>query len=195
MRQSRSGSAEHHCGAARGARLSLTVTVGTGVGCGIVVRGQVLHGARGGAGEIGHLPLGDGKLACRCEVENCVEPEMSGGGLDRRAAALGLGTRGAADVFAAADRGEPEAIALLDRFGDRLGAAIAIAVNLLNPDVVAIGGGVAEVGEALLARVRAAVGRYALESHARELKLVRAALGESAAVVGAGLLRWGTLAE
>jgi len=182
--------AEHRLGAARGARVSMMVTVGTGVGCGIVVGDEILRGAFGGAGEIGHLPLGDGRLACRCGVERCVEPEMSGNGLARQAEALGISARDAAALFEAAGRGDHDALLLVERLGDRLGAAIATAVNLINPDVVVIGGGVAQAGEALLDRIRRGVNRYALESHRRTLRIVPAALGIRAGVVGAGLMAW-----
>jgi len=179
--------AEHAVGGARGTRVSLTVTLGTGVGCGIVVDGAILRGAWGGAGELGHLPLGDGRTPCACGVEGCVEPEMSGSGLVRAAAAAGLEAADAAAVFAAAAAGDPRAVKLVDRFGDRLGAAIATAVNLINPEVVVIGGGVGRAGEPLLARVRAALERYALPSHRGGLRVVAAALGPQAGLVGAAL--------
>lgn len=182
--------AEHTLGAARGARVSLTVTLGTGVGCGIVVEGRVQHGARGGAGEIGHLPLGSGEHPCTCGIERCVEPEMSGSGLIERAREAGLEARDAQAVFAAAAAGEPRARALVARMADRLGAALATAINLLDPDVVVIGGGVARAGEPLLEPVRRAAERYALPSHRRGLRIVAAELGERAGVVGAGLLAW-----
>ncbi|OGF04616.1 MAG: hypothetical protein A2W00_02440 [Candidatus Eisenbacteria bacterium RBG_16_71_46] len=182
--------AEHRAGAARGARVSVTVTVGTGVGGGIVVDGQLLRGAFGGAGEIGHLPLGSGEWPCRCGVERCVEPEMSGSGLVRAARAAGLEVEDAGAVFAAAAAGDTRAARLVARMADRLGAALASAINLINPEVVVIGGGVALAGEALLVPVRAAVERYALASHRRSLEIVPAALGERAGVVGAGLLAW-----
>jgi len=182
--------AEHHWGAARGARSSITVTVGTGVGCGIVVGGEVVRGAHGGAGEIGHLPIGRGGLACRCGVEACLEPDMSGGGLARRAAASGLESAGAEDVFAAAAAGDRAAGALVEDLCDRLGLAIAIAVDLIDPGVVVLGGGVSEAGEALMSGVGRALGRYALASHRRGLRLVPAAMGERAGVAGAGLLAW-----
>ena len=181
--------AEHRVGAARGARVSLTITVGTGIGCGIVVEGRILHGARGGAGELGHLPL-DGRYPCRCGVPGCVEPECSGSGLVARAREVGLVVSGAAEVFAAAAAGEPRAIRLIERMIDRLGALIAAAVQLLDPEVVVVGGGVANAGGALMDPLRAAVERYALESHWRGLRLEPAALGERAGVVGAGLAAW-----
>lgn len=182
--------AEHRLGAARGTRLSLTITLGTGVGCGIVENGRVLRGALGGAGEIGHLPLGGGALECECEVEGCVEPDMSGGGLARAARELRLEASDAEGVFALATRGDVKARHLIERFIDRLAATLAVAVNILNPEVVVIGGGVAGAGEALMAPLRTAIDRYALASHRRGLRLVPAALGDRAGVIGAGLLAW-----
>ncbi len=178
--------AEHRVGAARGARVSLTVTVGTGIGCGVIVDGRVLRGAHGGAGELGHLPL-DGRYPCGCGVPGCVEPECSGGGLVARATEAGLVVPDAAAVFAASAAGDPRASRLIERMTDRLGALIAAAVQLLDPEVVVIGGGVSNAGETLLVPLRAAVMRYALESHGRGVRIVRAALGERAGVVGAGL--------
>jgi glucokinase len=150
------------------------------------VDGWVLRGAHGGAGELGHLPL-DGRFPCGCGVPGCVEPECSGGGLAARAAEAGLDAGDAASVFAAAAAGEPRARRLVDRMTDRLGALIALAVNLLDPEVVVIGGGVSNAGEALLAPLRAAAARYALESHRGSVRIVGAALGERAGVVGAAL--------
>jgi glucokinase len=184
--------AEARVGAAREARVSVTFTLGTGIGCGIVIEGRVVRGAFGGAGEAGHLPLGSGDRACRCGVENCVEPEASASGLLARARDAGLEVADAAQVFAAAADGEATAVRLVDRMADRLGAVIAVVVNLLNPDVVTIGGGVSRAGEPLFARLRAAVDRYALESHRRGLRILPAALGERAGAVGAGLLAWET---
>jgi glucokinase len=181
--------AEHRVGAARGARVSLTVTVGTGIGCGVIVDGHVLRGAHGGAGELGHLPL-DGRFPCRCGVPGCVEPECSGGGLVARAAEVGLAVPDAAAIFAAAAGGDPRATRLIERMSARLGALIAAAVHLLDPEVVVIGGGVSNAGEALLAPLRSAVTRYALGSLRDGVRIVGAALGERAGVAGAGLAAW-----
>jgi glucokinase len=186
--------AEHRLGAAKGARVSLTLTLGTGLGCGIVADGHVFRGAFGGAGELGHVPLGSGALACACGVPSCVEPELSGSGLLRAAEAIGLSAATPAELFALAAGGEARAQDLVARMADRLGATIATATAILNPEVVVIGGGVAQAGEALIAPVRAAVKRYALASHAARLRIVPAALGERAGVVGAGLMAWERLA-
>ena len=187
--------AEHRLGAARGARISITVTVGTGIGAGIVVEGRLLHGARGGAGEIGHLPLGRGGVACRCGVPDCVEPDASGSGLARQARELGLSPPDAAAVFAAAEAGDARGQAAVETMADRLGAALGAAVSLIDPDVVVLGGGVAQAGEALLEPLRAAVSRYTLATHRRGLRVVAAALGERAGVIGAGLLAWDAAAR
>lgn len=182
--------AEHRLGAARGARVSLTVTIGTGVGCGIVVDDRVLHGARGGAGELGHLPLGTTGLRCACGVRGCVEPEMGGEGIAARARSIGLECPDAASVFAFAAKGEMRARGIVEHMADRLGAALATAVNLLNPEVIVIGGGVGQAGAALLEPLGLALDRYALASHRRGLRVVPAALGERAGVTGAGLAAW-----
>jgi glucokinase len=182
--------AESMLGAARGTRTSITVTLGTGVGCGIVADGRVLHGAFGGAGELGHLPLGSGRYPCTCGIENCVEPEASASGLITMAKEAGIEAPDAAAVFAAAARGDAAATKLVDHMADRLGALLAVAVNLINPEAVVVGGGVSQAGEPLFSRLGRALERYALASHRTGLRLVPAALGERAGVIGAGLLAW-----
>ena len=182
--------AEHRLGAARGSRVSITVTLGTGIGGGIVVDGGVLRGAWGGAGEIGHLALGRGDVACRCGVPGCVEPEASGSGLARHAREAGWSPAEARTVFAKAAAGDERAAALVESMADRLGAVIGAAVQIVNPDVVVVGGGVAEAGEALLAPLRRSVERYTVATQRGGLRIVPAALGERAGVVGAGLMAW-----
>lgn len=177
-------------GAAKGAAVSVTITVGTGIGCGIVDGGRVLRGAWGGAGEISHAGLGSTGPACACGVEGCLEPLSGGEGLVLRAREAGLAADGARDVFAAAAAGDPAAVKLLETMTDALGRQIALVVQVVNPEVVVVGGGVASAGEAWLESVRAAVRRYAQPSHTRALRIVPAALGNRAGVVGAGLFAW-----
>lgn len=182
--------AEHRLGAARATRVSITLTVGTGIGAGIVVDGAILTGAWGGAGEIGHLPLGRSGMPCRCGVPDCVEPDASGSGLVAHARAAGIESGEARDVFSAAAAGDPGARALVEAMIDRLGATIGAAVSLVNPDVVVVGGGVSQAGELLMAPLRAAAARYTLATHRQGLRVVAAALGERAGTVGAGLYAW-----
>jgi len=181
---------EHRCGGARGAGVSITVTIGTGIGAGIVVNGQVLAGGWGGAGEIGHLPLGRTGILHVCGVQDCVEPEASGSGLAAMARTWGMSPPEARTVFTAAATGEPRAVAAVAAMTDRLGAAIGAAVSLINPEVVVIGGGVAQAGDQLLLPLRDAVQRYTMITHRTRLRLVPATLGEMAGVTGAGLFAW-----
>ncbi|MEY4070885.1 MAG: hypothetical protein RL721_1499 [Candidatus Eisenbacteria bacterium] len=184
--------AEHTAGAGRGARVSLTVTVGTGVGCGIVVDGRVFTGAIGGAGEIGHMPLGSTGPACGCGVEGCAEPMASGSGLIARAREAGLDVRNAREVFESSD---PRAAQAIERMVDHLARMLSAATQLLNPDVIVLGGGVAQAGERLFAPLEARCARYMLASHRKGLRLVPAVLGERAGVIGSGLAAWQKRAE
>jgi len=179
--------AEHESGAARGARVSIMVTIGTGVGTGIVVDGRVVRGAFGGAGEVGHVPVGSDGPPCGCGVEGCAEPVASGSGLLARAVEAGLDVASARDVFESRD---PRAQAVIARMVDHLARMLGAATQVLNPDVIVIGGGVAQAGEKLFAPLRQALERYTLASHRQRLRLLPAVLGEKAGVIGAGLLAW-----
>ena len=179
--------AEHEAGAAKGARVSITVTVGTGVGSGIVVGGRIVQGAFGGAGEIGHVPVGSEGPPCRCGVRGCAEPMASGAGLLARAREAGLDVESARDVFESRD---PRAVAVIERMVDHLARILGSATQVLNPDVIVLGGGVAQAGEKLFAPLKAALERYTLASHRERLRLVPAQLGEQAGVIGAGLMAW-----
>jgi glucokinase len=179
--------AEHEAGAAKGARVSITVTVGTGVGSGIVVDGRIVQGAFGGAGEIGHVPVGSEGPPCRCGVEGCAEPMASGSGLLARAREAGLDAESARDVF---ESREAVAAELIARMVDHLARILGAATQVLNPDVIVVGGGVAQAGEKLFGPLRVALERYTLASHRERLKLVPAQLGEQAGVIGAGLMAW-----
>ena len=176
-------------GAARGARLALVVTLGTGVGAGIVQDGRALSGAHGGAGEIGHWPIGTGELPCRCGVPRCAEPEMSASGLVRLCEARGLPWHEPAEVLAAAARGEPRARDLVERLVDRLGATLAIAAQVVDCELVVLGGGLTLSAEFPFEAVRVAAAGY-LQHWRRGLGLpiVPARLGSHAGAIGAALM-------
>jgi glucokinase len=181
---------EHGAGAARGAGVAVVITVGTGVGCGIVIGDRVLRGAWGGGGEIAHMGQGSPGPACACGVAGCAEPVSGGAGLVHRARAAGLAATGAEDVFALAAAGDETAAGLVAEMIDALGRQVACAVQTVNPEVVVVGGGVSQAGEAFLEPLRGAIARYAQPSHTRGLRIVAAALGNRAGVVGAGLMAW-----
>ncbi|MBK8063269.1 MAG: ROK family protein [Betaproteobacteria bacterium] len=136
-------------GAGRGAQVVFGVILGTGVGAGIVVEGRLLRGASAIAGEWGHNPLPrplDGERpgpACYCGRRGCIETFLSGPGL---AADLGAGSaRSAEQIVAAAQAGDALAEAALARYEERLARALAGVINILDPDVIVLGGGLSNV--------------------------------------------------
>ena len=134
-------------GAGAGAAVVFAVILGTGTGAGIAVHGRVLSGANGLAGEWGHNPLPWGEpsedptFACYCGQQGCVESLLSGPGLAREHALRHGGTLDAANIAARAARGDADCMATLQRHARRLARALAAVINLLDPDVIVLGGG------------------------------------------------------
>ncbi len=179
------GLCEALLGAARGHGSALVVAVGTGIGGAIVRNGMVEQGAHGIAGAIGHLPapLRQGRI-CSCGVLDHVEAYASGPALEaeyRRRTGRPLGLR------AIAAAGEAEARAVIAEGAAALGAVIGGANNLVDTSVIVIGGGVAGIGEAFLAPLRAGIAAEALGA-TRAVPVVPARFGARACLVGAGLL-------
>jgi len=167
------------------------VTVGTGVGGGLVIGGRVYRGATGAAAELGHMivaaDLRDGApRAHPFPHPDSLEEAASGGALGALAGERGLGDGRAA--VEAARRGEPEAVEVLRIAGERLGVGIANLINVLDPDVVAVGGGVSQAGDLLLEPARAAARRLVLTGVGTRTEIRAARHGEDAGVRGAALL-------
>jgi fructokinase len=202
-------------GAAAGAEVVFGVIVGTGVGAGIVVRGGVLTGPNALAGEWGHNPLPwpqpdewPGPL-CYCGRTGCIETFLSGPGMAREHAAVTGVRRAPEAIVSDAVQGSDAAAATLRRYADRMARALAAIVNVVDPDVIVLGGGMSNV-ESLYARVPAQWGRYVFgatpppadterpsraapahsEPRRSRTRLVRAAHGDSSGVRGAAWL-WG----
>lgn len=146
-------------GAARDAAVAFGVILGTGVGGGIVVRGRLLEGLQHIAGEWGHNVLEPDGPPCYCGKRGCVETLLSGPGLLRDYRAAGGSVTSAADIVAGSQAGEPLAAAALERYLDRFGRALSVVVNILDPDVVVLGGGMSNI-ESLYTVGRARLGRY-----------------------------------
>jgi fructokinase len=137
-------------GAGAGAQVVFAAILGTGVGAGIAVRGQVLDGPNGLAGEWGHNPLPwlidtDPRWRCYCGQQACIETLLSGPGLARDHAALHGGSLSAEDIARRGDEGDPACAATLVRWQHRLARALAHVVNLLDPDVIVLGGGLSRI--------------------------------------------------
>lgn len=198
---------EHERGAARGRNHSLVVTLGTGIGGGMTVKGEPLRGAYGFAGEPGHMVVDPTGPECPCGRRGCWERYASGTGLGwlaREAVRTGQApgetdfvVRAGGDlaavrgehVVAAARTGDADARAVLDTFGDWLGLGLANLVNVLDSEIVVVGGGVSEAADLFLDRARQRVRQLALGGDRRpRVPLVAAKLGEQAGAVGAALL-------
>jgi glucokinase len=198
--------AESRFGAGAGVGDLVVVTVGTGIGGGLVLGGHLYHGQRGFAGELGHMIVAPDGDRCACGNRGCLEAMASGstlGRLGREAAAADPDGRLAAlaggpglvtgeVVSAAAGEGDKVALGLFERVGHWLGVGIASLVTIFDPDLVVVGGGVAATGELLLAPARASFERYVHGRAHRDLpSVVPARLGDDAGVVGAATLALG----
>lgn len=193
---------ELHAGLARAVDDFLFVKIGTGIGCGIVVDGQVYRGVSGSAGDIGHIQVDDEGPVCACGNIGCLEAYFGGAALARDALAAARAGRSeylaarlaetgrltAEDVGAAASAGDPVAVAMIRDGGRRVGQVLAGLVSFFNPGLVVIGGGVAGLGHTLLAEVRAVVYRRSLPLATGNLPIVLSELGATAGVVGAARL-------
>ena len=177
-------------GAGAGARVVFGVIIGTGTGGGIVVDGQVLVGANAVGGEWGHnaLPWPDADEwpgpPCYCGLHGCIETFLSGSGLQR--AHAGANPPSARDIAAAAARGDAASIAAIDRYSRRLAKALATVINLLDPDVIVLGGGLSNIGS-LYDAVPSLWTKWVF-SDAVTTKLARARHGDASGVRGAAWL-------
>lgn len=196
--------AEHERGAAVGANHSITITLGTGIGAGITVKGEVLRGAHGFAGEPGHMVVDPNGPPCPCGRRGCWERFGSGSGLGRlarEAVEAGRGRRllelaggepaqvRGEMVSQAAGEGDAEALAVVDEFAWWVALGIANLVNVLDSELIVVGGGLVDAGDVLLDPVREAYGRLVMGAgHRDPVPIVPAVLGSRAGAWGAALL-------
>jgi len=191
---------EHVYGAGRGVENMVYITVSTGVGGGLILGGRLYHGSTDGAGEIGHITvLPDGPL-CGCGARGCLEAVSSGTAIAREARRLVEHGKGqnilaqaggkpdeisAATVADAAAGGDPEAASIISLAARFLGISVANLINLLNPDMIVLGGGVMEIGEPIWQGVRLEVEARALGAARAHVQVVPAGLGRRSGVLGA----------
>jgi glucokinase len=196
--------AEHRAGAARGASEAIVLTIGTGIGGGLILRGEPYRGAIGAAAELGHIVIDYHGPKCQgnCPNHGCVEAYASGTALAieaRRLAAelpdsaLAQAQRAGRElagplVTELAHDGDEAAIEAIRLIGSRLGIAMTSLVNIFNPQVVVIGGGVIAAGELLLAPARAAVTERTLAAVHDDLRIVSARFGVEAGMIGAAAI-------
>jgi len=178
--------AEALFGAAVGSNNSVTITLGTGIGGGIVVDGKIYSGSFFGAGEVGHHVIKmDGEL-CSCGQKGCWEAYASAAALIRDAARVGLDAEIVKNIFKVAKTGNAPAERVLDNYLNYLCIGLANIVNILQPEVVVLGGGVSGQGDDL---VHAVEGRIKVLGDDLKTRFAIAQLGNDAGIIGASMLK------
>jgi predicted NBD/HSP70 family sugar kinase len=166
----------------------LLVKVGTGIGCGIVAAGQIHHGARGAAGDIGHIRVTAEDVVCTCGNVGCLEAVAGGQALAKRLAAEGADTANSRDVVRLVRAGDATAMRMVRDAGRSLGEVLAGTVNFFNPAVIVVGGDIAESQAQLIAGVREGIFSRSLALATRDLRIVPCQLGDRAGVMGAAIM-------
>jgi glucokinase len=180
------GVAEARLGAGRGYRQLLFLAIGTGIAGAHVVEGASFAGAHGAAGEVGHVIVRPGGPACACGSLGCLEAIASAAAIGRSYSARAGEPATAADVATRAAAGDPLAAEVWADAVDALASGLHTMVTLYDPELVLVGGGLAEAGDALLTPLRKSLGDRLTFQHRPDL--IRAALGDEAGCLGAGLL-------
>ena len=180
------GLAETLFGAARGYASVLYMTWSTGIGAGIVLDGRIYHGKNGAAAEGGHVTIDyRAPSPCNCGVPGCIEGLASGTAIAARGSrAMGRAVT-AEEVGRAALAGDPVATRVIDESVEMVAAWLGSMISVLDPDIVVIGGGVAQIGETLFEKLRAATPRRTINQFASETPIVPAALSRDAGILGA----------
>ncbi|MEV1143380.1 ROK family protein [Micromonospora sp. NPDC049799] len=193
---------ERHGGVAHSVDDFLFVKIGTGIGCGIYLTGEVYRGTDGCAGDIGHIQVDSHGPMCSCGNVGCLEALFSGAALAKDALAAARsgvspalaerltarGTLNAVDVAEGAVEGDVACIQLIRDGGRRVGGVLAGLVSFTNPSMIVIGGGLAQLGHILLAEIRSVVYRRSLPLATGNLPVVLSELGPRAGVAGAAVL-------
>lgn len=177
---------EQVAGAGRGTRDFIAVTLGTGIGGGIVLGGKLMTGVNGAAGEIGHMVIDHQGIPCKCGRIGCFEQYASATALVNFAKESFPDVTCAKDVFDLAHSGNIRALEIIDDYTEYLSTGIANLINIFQPEMVCIGGGVAAQGEYLLAPVREKVEKKRYTKNASvQTKICAAILGNDAGIIGA----------
>lgn len=198
---------EQHAGVAKGAQDFLFVKIGTGIGCGIVIDGELYRGMNGCAGDIGHIRVEDFGPTCACGNTGCLEAFSGGGALARDATAAARSGRSpalaallaekgeltAADVGLAVAQGDAQAVQLIRDSGRHIGQVLAGLVSFFNPGLIVIGGRVTGLGHALLAEIRGVTYRRSLPLATGHLPIVLSELADEGGVIGAARLISGSV--
>ncbi|MGB9005721.1 MAG: ROK family protein [Candidatus Aminicenantales bacterium] len=180
---------EWRCGAGRGTRSMVLLTIGTGIGSGLILGGGLWHGRCGFAGELGHITVNpDGDL-CTCGNQGCLETEAAAPKIVRNYKDLSKTKKSvkAEEVFDKASRGEVAAVKAFTIAGTYLGIGLGITINLLNPEKIVLGGGVMMTGDFLLQAAVEEAKRRSYKASFACCSIEKAKLGNDAGLIGAAL--------
>ena len=181
--------AEFVCGAGAGTRHMIYLTLGTGLGSGLVLNGSLFTGASGYGGELGHTVIDPDGRPCRCGNRGCLEMYASAAGIVHTAEEKGMKGPLTADmVYEAAVLGDAVAQEVFTETGRYLGIACANLINFLNPEMIVIGGGVMASGDLLLETARSAARQHSFAAPFHDCKIVQSKLWPEAGVIGAAML-------
>lgn len=177
---------ENWLGASRAVRDSILITLGTGVGGGIILDGQPLRGIDGTAGKIGHICVEPKGVPCDCGGRGCIEQYASATAVVRMATQAGLDAATSLEVYRAARGGDERARRVFQTVGYYLGIVIAGLLNTLNPEMVVVGGGAAAAWDLFIDPLTYEMTERAFSEPVNRVRVVRSELGDNAGILGAG---------
>ena len=180
--------AEARIGSAKGKTNVIGITLGTGVGGGIIVHGKLYRGSSLTAGEIGHIPLNESGPECPCGGTACLERYVGNSRILNQAKKSFGETISLEELSRLAKGGNEKAKKIWENAAQHLGIALSGVVNFFNPDTIVIGGGVANAGEIIFDTVRKVIRMRSMPTSAGTVRIVKAKLGNDAGMIGAGLL-------
>lgn len=199
------GVGENWVGASKGFKNSICVTLGTGVGGGIIIDGRVLHGIDGTAGEIGHVNVEPFGAPCGCGSRGCLEQYSSATAIVRQTQELAaqyprselstVGRLTSKDVYEAGQQGDELALEVFRRQGFYLGIALASLINVLNPEIIVIGGGASAGWDLFMPHLQEQVEYRAWREPRLRAKFEKAVLGDDAGIMGAAKLAFDKIAN
>lgn len=181
--------AESRMGAARNSNNMICITLGTGVGGGIIINKNLYRGSSFSAGEVGHMPITENGPRCNCGGRGCLERFVGNRRiLDKAKRKFKNNNISLENLSALARKGNPKALAIWREAGKHIGIALSGVVNLLDPDKIVIGGGVAKAGKVLFEEIRRTIKSRAMPTQAKTVKIVQAKLRDQAGILGAAIL-------
>jgi len=193
--------AEHRSGACKGAKNSVTLTIGTGLGGGVVINNKVYEGSYGGGGEIGHMVIVPGGKPCNCGNRGCFEVYGSVSALIKDASIAAQENKDSMlyacmqdapltgkDIVDCAKAGDASALEVFNKYTEYLNIGITNIINIFDPDIIAIGGGLAKAGDFLLSRINTEPNIKRMYSMLPPVKIIPAAFSNDAGIIGAAML-------